>query len=123
MEQVVGGLALAILGFGIVGIANPAAVVRVWGRWRGPRRQILHALARAAFGLAVAYVAPQTHAPQAVYWLGVLCFASGIVGLLLRPATFWAFVSWSLRQSSSVIRMESALAAATGGFLVWATLG
>ena len=123
MEQLVAAIALAILAIGIVGMANPAAVLRLWGRWRGPRRQILHALARIAFGLAVTSIAPQTRAPQAVYWVGILCFASGVIALLLRPATFWAFVSWGLRQSLSIIRMESALAAATGGFLAWATLG
>ena len=116
-------LALALLGLGIVGMVDPSAILRIWGRWRGPRRHMLHALARVAFGIAVAWIAPRTRAPQAVYWLGVVCFASGLIGLLLRPATFWALVSWSLRQSQSVIRMESALAAATGGFLAWATLG
>lgn len=116
-------LALGILGVGIVGTVSPRAVLRVWGRWRGPRRQMLHALARIGFGLAVAAVAPRTRAPEAVYWLGIVCFASGVLGLLMRPATFWALVSWGLRQSSSVIRLESALAAAAGGFLVWATLG
>ncbi len=116
-------LALALLGLGIVGVASPAALQRVWGRWRGPRRQTLHALARVAFGLAVASIAPRARAPQAVYWLGVACLASGVAGLLLRPATFWALLSWSLRQSQSVIRLESALAAATGAFLAWAILG
>ena len=115
-------LALALLGIGITGLASPSAVLRLWGRWRGPRRRIAHALARIAFGTLVAAVAPRTRAPDAVYWLGVLCFASGVVTLLLRPATFWALVSWGLRQSSSAVRMESALAAASGGFLVWATL-
>jgi hypothetical protein len=122
MEQLVAVLALAILAIGLVGMVHPATVLRVWGRWRSPRRQVAHALARVAFGLAVASVANQTRAPQAVYWVGILCFASGVIGMLLRPATFWALVSWSLRQSSSVIRMESALAAAVGAFLTWATL-
>jgi cytosine/uracil/thiamine/allantoin permease len=123
LEQVVAALAIALLGLGIVGMANPWAILRVVGRWPGSRRRILHALARVAFGIAVASIAAQTRAPQAVYWLGVLCFASGLIALLLRPALFWAFVSWSLRQSSSVVRMQSALAAAVGGFLTWATLG
>ncbi len=120
MEQVVAAFAIAMLGVGVVGMASPSVILRLGGRWRGPRRRIFHALARAAFGVAVAFIAPQTRAPQAVHGLGVVCFASGVIGLLLRPATLWALVSWSLRQSSAVVRMESALAAAVGGFLAWA---
>jgi hypothetical protein len=120
MEQLVAALAIAILGLGIVGMASPSVILRLGSRWRGRRRHTFHALARAAFGVAVAFIAPQTRAPQAVYWLGVVCFASGVIGLLLRPATFWALVSWSLRQSISFVRMQSALAAAVGGFLTWA---
>ena len=123
LEHLVAILALAVLAIGVIGMARPVEIVRVWGRWRSPRRQVLHALARVAFGTLLAAAAPQTRAPEAVYWLGILFFASGVLALLLRPATFWSFVSWGLRQSTRVIRMESALAAATGGFLAWATLG
>jgi hypothetical protein len=115
------GLCIALVG--VVGIAEPSALVWIAHHASTPGAFYAVAILRIAFGVVLIYVAPASRAPRGLRLLGSIIVIAGIATALtglVGMERARAVIEWWLQQGSSVIRGTSLLLVALGSFVAYA---
>jgi hypothetical protein len=119
MTLIVSILSALTLGMGVFGIISPVGLNALVSHFRSKTGFSAAILLRLIFGVALWRVAPSSRLPAALRALGVVSVASALALPLLGLQRFQAIVSWWSRQSPVFVRTWSAVAIATGAFLLW----
>ena len=115
------GLCIALVG--VVGIAEPSALVWIAHHASTPGAFYAVAIIRIAFGVVLIYVAPASRAPRGLRLLGSIIVIAGIATALtglVGMERARAVIEWWLQQGSAVIRATSLLLVALGSFVAYA---
>jgi hypothetical protein len=85
-----------------------------------PQGLYVAATLRVAIGLVLLRVAPASRAPLALRVLGWLAVIAGLVTPFVGVERARDMIEWWLARDSAVVRVWAAVAAAFGGFLLYA---
>ena len=110
--------------FSFIMIAKPAA----WSKgiisfsnmaWFHP----LEIASRLAFGLVFIYYADQTLYPRVILAIGCLLLGASLVILFMLPSRHRRFAAWSASKLRRAFRPAGVLGAASGAFIIYASIG
>jgi hypothetical protein len=111
---------LAVAAIGLLGVAAPAALVDLLGRWRVLTRLPLILGLRVGFGILFLLAAPHCRLPDFVRVVGALELAAAPVLLVAGAERLEGFVSWWLQRSPAFVRYWCSAALAFGILLACA---
>jgi len=105
-------------------IANPVAwsngIISFCGTsWFHP----FEIASRLVFGLVFIIYADQTLYPRVILAIGYLLLGASLVLLLMQPSRHRRFAAWSARKFRRAFRPAGVLGAASGAFIVFASVG
>jgi hypothetical protein len=113
-------IGLGILALGVVGLLVPERLAVLAERLATPQGLYVAATLRVAIGLVLLRVAPASRAPLALRVLGWLAVIAGLVTPFVGVERARDMIEWWLARDSAVVRVWAAVAAAFGGFLLYA---
>ena len=121
MSETVAVIGIVIIGFGILGIASPATLIRLTSAVVQSKVGIYAAAAlRLAFGIVLIAAASASHFPQTLLVLGVITIVAAILVPFIGIKRLRALVDWWIARPPGLIRAWAAIAVALGIFLVTA---
>ena len=119
MSETVAVIGIVFIGFGILGIASPATLIRLTSAVVQSRVGIYAAAAlRLAFGIVLIAAASASHFPQTLLVLGVITIVAAILVPFIGIKRLRALVDWWIARPPGLIRAWAAIAVALGIFLV-----
>ncbi|MEO8186172.1 MAG: hypothetical protein ABI580_02265 [Burkholderiaceae bacterium] len=113
-------ISLAIAGLGILGIAEPAALLEFGRSLLAPPALYAVAAVRILFGALLIFVAGQSQTPRTLRVIGVFIVVAGLLTPLFGPERSAEGFSWLSSQGLNFIRTVAALPVVFGIFLVYA---
>jgi hypothetical protein len=113
-------IGLGILALGVVGLLVPERLAVLAEHLATPQGLYVAATLRVAIGLVLLRVAPASRAPLALRVLGWLAVIAGLVTPFVGVERARDMIEWWLARDSAVVRVWAAVAAAFGGFLLYA---
>jgi NAD/NADP transhydrogenase beta subunit len=110
--------ALVLLGSAI-SFAVPDLRLSLEGSVITPAGLIAIAALRIAIGLVFVLAAPASRAPRTLRVLGLIVIIAGVMTPWFGVARAWAVLNWLASAGSLLMRLDSVVGMAIGGFLVW----
>jgi hypothetical protein len=112
-----------VLIVGVIGVAAPAALLRVADYVTTPIGLYAAAALRIGIGIVFTLVAPTTRAPRLIRALGVVAVAAGVLTVLVGVERARSILAWETAQGTTLIRLSAMLALIFGGLIVYAVSG
>jgi hypothetical protein len=123
MTVIVAAVGLFVLVLGVLGLVQPATLIRLVERpWRSQAGLTLAILFRAALGILLVATASTTRFPLAIGLLGILSLLTAVAIPFLGYHRLRRFVGWWAARPPAFISAWSAVACASGAFLIYAAV-
>ena len=120
MSLFVGGIGVAVVIVGFVGMSSPDFILRGIDGLKDSRRIYALSVARLTIGLALLLGAQSTAFPGFFRVLGTIVILRGLAIPALGPARVRALIGWLQGRPPVLLRAIFLPATAVGGFLIWA---
>jgi hypothetical protein len=123
MTFAIAAVGILIAALGLLGLIRPSSLIDVLGRtWRSRTGLYVAIAFRAGLGALLIAAADLTRFPRVMTVLGVLSLATAVSLPVLGYERLNRFVQWWSARSPGFIRGWSAVACASGLFLIYAVI-